>query len=82
MRNTTYEDVLCNIKEIISKKGVKQTFVAERAGFTKQELSNILNGHKLLRIEHLPRIAEALDVEISNLYPKKNCPTEKVGQGM
>ena len=82
MQSITYEDVVSNIRNIISQKGMKQVFVAEKAGFTKQELSNILNGHKLLRVEHLPNLARALEVEISDLYPKKNCPTKQAGQGM
>lgn len=76
MKKVTYEEILGNIRNIISQKGMKQCVVAERAGFTKQELSNILNGHKLLRVEHIPRLAEALGVEIAELYVQKNCPTE------
>ena len=52
--NPTYEDIISNIKHIIDEKGMKQGVVAERAGFTKQEFSNIMNDRrKLLRIEHL-----------------------------
>ena len=53
---------------------MKQIFVAEKAGFSKQEFSNILHGRKLLRVEYIPRIAMALDVEIKVLF-EKNCPT-------
>lgn len=70
----TYEDILNNIKSIIAEKGMKQIFVAEKAGFSKQEFSNILHGRKLLRVEYIPRIAMALDVEIKVLF-EKNCPT-------
>ncbi len=69
MQMEIYEKVIANIKEIIQQKGMKQGVVAERAGFTRQEFSNILNDRrKLLRIEHIPRIAKALGVDISELY--------------
>lgn len=64
-----YDDLIANIKSIIKKKGVKQCVIAERAGFTKQEFSNIMNGRrKLLRAEHVFLIAEALEVDINDLY--------------
>lgn len=48
---------------------MKQSVVAERAGFTPQEFSNILNERrKLLRIEFMPPIAKALDVDMNELY--------------
>lgn len=64
-----YDDVIENIKQIIERKGMKQVVVAERAGFTPQEFSNILNERrKLLRIEHIVPIAKALGVEVNDLY--------------
>lgn len=64
-----YEDIVSNIKRIISEKGMKQGVVAERAGFSQSEFSNILNGRrKLLRVEHILPIAEALKVDVNTLY--------------
>ena len=64
-----YSSVISNIKDIIAAKGMKQGAVAERAGFTPQEFSNILNERrKLLRVEHLPAIAVAVGVEVNDLY--------------
>lgn len=56
-----------NIKRIIKDKGLKQTFVAERAGMTDQQLSDILNKRKLLRVEHLEPLAKALGVDVKKL---------------
>ena len=65
----TYEDIVSTIKRIIAEKGMKQGVVAERAGFTQQEFSNILNERrKLLRVEHLKPIADAMGVEVNDLY--------------
>ncbi len=75
MERNGYETVIKNIEHIISEKGMKKCVVAERAGFSKQEFSNILNERrKLLRVEHMGPIAEALDVEINDLY---RLPKEK-----
>ncbi len=43
MVTCNYEDVISNIKNVISDKRMKQKAVAEKAGFTPQEFSNILN---------------------------------------
>lgn len=69
MKEFGYETVIGNIKRIISSKGMKYGVVAKRAGFSPQEFSNILNGRrKLLRVEHMAPIAEALGVSIDELY--------------
>lgn len=74
-----YEDVIENIKKIIERKGMKQVAVAERAGFTPQEFSNILNERrKLLRIEHIVPIAKALGVEVNDLYADPAEPEKEV----
>nr|DAM81716.1 MAG TPA: helix-turn-helix domain protein [Caudoviricetes sp.] len=70
--NITYADVINNIKCLICEKGMKQGVVAERAGFTQSEFSNVLNDRKLLRIEHLWQIAMALDVDVNKLYEKRS----------
>lgn len=60
MEKYDYEDIISNIRQIIKDKGMKQVVVAERAGFTPQEFSNILNDRrKLLRVEHLKPTANA-----------------------
>lgn len=65
----SYDDVILNIKSLIEKRGMKQYVVAERAGFTASEFSNILNDRrKLLRVEHIPSIASAIGVDINDLY--------------
>lgn len=51
------------IKEIINEKGLKQRYVAENAGMTEQQLSDILNGRKLLRAEHIMPLCNALGVK-------------------
>lgn len=70
--NVEYDDVINNIKDIIEEKGLKQSFVAKKAGLTPQELSNILNDRrKLLRVEYLPGVADALGMTVDDLYRKR-----------
>lgn len=77
LRDVVYDDVVQNIKTIITEKGMKQTVVAERAGFSDSDFSNMLNERrKLIRIEHIPRIAKALGVELNDLF----CIPEKKGK--
>lgn len=71
-----YEDVVSAVRQVIHDKGMKQCVVAERAGFSESEFSNMLNGRKLLRIEHIPGIANALGIEPNDLFEKAESPTE------
>ena len=76
--NISYEDIIINIKRLISEKGMKQGAVAERSGFTPQEFSNLLNDRrKLLRVEHLLPIADALHVDVNALF---HLPSKKKGE--
>ena len=68
----TYSNIITNIKKLIKNKGLKQSFVAKQAGFNSQSFSDILNGRKLLRVEHLPELADALEVEIEGFFRKKS----------
>lgn len=64
-----YDDIVLNIKHIIEDKGMKQYVIAKKAGFTESEFSNMLNDRrKLIRVEHLPKIAFALGVTVNTLF--------------
>ena len=64
-----YDQIVNNIRGLIETKGMKQGIVAERAGFTPQDFSNMLNERrKLIRAEHLPAIANAIGVDIKELF--------------
>ena len=68
-RSDKYDAIIENIRQIIKAKNLKQREVAAKAGMTPQELSNILNEHrKLLRVEQVPSIAQALEVEIESVF--------------
>ncbi len=56
-----------NISELIKKKGMKQKYVAERAGFTEADFSNMMRGKKIIRAEYLPVIARAIGVDMNTI---------------
>lgn len=56
------------LKQIIARKGLKNLYVAENAGYTVQELSDMLNGRRLIKACDIPKIAKALGVEINYLF--------------
>ena len=56
------------LKQIIARKGLKNLYVAEYAGYTAQELSDMLNGRRLIKACDIPKIAKALGVEINYLF--------------
>ena len=61
------QKIIGNIRSLIKKRGLKQTFVAEQAGMTDQQLTDILRGRKLLRVEHLTPLAQVLGVSVEDL---------------
>ncbi len=57
-----------NMKRIIEKKGLKKTGVAARAGFTLQQLSDMLCGRKIIKASMIPALSGALGVEPNDLF--------------
>lgn len=56
------------IQIIIAKKGFKNLYIAQKAGFTSQEFSDMLNGRRLIKACDVPKIADALGVEAGDIY--------------
>ncbi len=61
-------DIAERIRAIIAERGLFKKYVAEKAGFTERQFSDMLNGRKVIRAEHLPPIAKALGVNIGELF--------------
>ena len=64
----TYKVFVQNIKRLIEVKGLKQCAVANKAGFSEQEFSNMLNGRKIIKAEDVAVIAGALDATPNDLF--------------
>ena len=68
MKNSIELRVVNNIRKIIIGKGLKQYVVAKRAGFEPVQFSDLLNGRKVIKAEHIPPIADALGVDANTLF--------------
>lgn len=60
------------LRKIIEQKGFKNLYVAQKAGFTSQELSDMLNGRRLIKACDVPKLADALGVEAGDIYEAGN----------
>ena len=57
----TSNSIVANrVREIIKEKGLKQPAIAEKAGFSTQEFSDMLNGRRLMRAVDIASIISAL----------------------
>lgn len=65
------QPVSTGLLTIISKKGLKQVHVAEKAGCTSQELCDMLNGRRLIKACDIPKLANALDVKVDDLFKEE-----------
>ena len=61
-------DIRENIRKCIQDKGMTQTAVAERAGFSRAVFSNILRCKRKVYADEVCQIAEALGVSIECLF--------------
>ena len=57
-----------NIDRLISMRGLKQGAVAVKAGFSNQQLSDMLNGRRIIKPCDVVSIAKALGVTPNELY--------------
>ena len=57
-----------NVERLIRERGLKQSFVAERADMPAQALCDILKGRRLIKVGEVPRLAKALGVTPNELY--------------
>lgn len=60
--------IIKNTEAIIKDKGLKKKSVAAKAGYSKQQFSNLMNGRKLLKGDDILRIANALEVTPNELF--------------
>ena len=60
-----------NIKRVIEARGLKQGRLAERAGYTPQQLTDMLWGRKLIKPCDILSIAKALGVAPNDLFAEE-----------
>ena len=52
--------VAIRLKEAITEKGLKQTSIANRAGYTAQELNDMLNGRRIMHAADISSILKVI----------------------
>lgn len=57
-----------NVEAVIAKRSLKQSAIAEKAGYTRQQLNSMLKGRKVMKDTDILRIAEALGVGVDTLF--------------
>ena len=63
------------IKELLKEKGVTQKELAKRMGISDGAVSQILGGQYSPKLDTLQRIAQALEVDVAELFiPVVRCP--------
>jgi len=63
------------VKEILKEKGMSQKDLAKRMNVQDGTMSNILSGRYSPTLDTLQRIADALGVEVAELFaPIARCP--------
>ena len=56
------------LKQILDEKGIKQIWLAEKAGITKQTLSNLMTNRFNVSLESAIKIATALDLKVEDIF--------------
>lgn len=73
MQNENLNDpVAKNVSRIIKERGLKQYAVANKAGYSRNALNNMLRGRKLMKTSDVVNLKETLDVSYNELYKKED----------
>ena len=62
------------ISDYLKQNGIKQTFIADKCGWTKQKLNNLLHGRNRISVEDYEAICEALSVPFDFFCEEKTNP--------
>ena len=62
------DPIAVGIKLLIEEKGFVQKSVAERAGLSPQQLSDMLNDRKIIKAVDLIPLSKALGVTVNDIY--------------
>lgn len=60
--------VIANIRKIVKEKGMKYKAVAEKAGYTGQQFSDMLNKRKTIECNDIGRIVNALGITPNDIF--------------
>jgi len=57
-----------NLARIIKERGLKQSAVAQWAGYSNQQLTDMLNGRKIIKPCDVLAISDAIGVNVGDLF--------------
>ena len=75
-------DVSGRMRDLIKARGMNQTAVAQKAGFTRQQFNDMLQGRKIIRADYLPVIAKVMGVAVSDFFAEKQGGTGILAHGI
>ena len=58
------------VKEYIKRRGFKQRYVAEQAGYSTQKFCDFLTGRSLIKAQDIKNIVEVLDMDLNEVFKK------------
>ncbi len=64
-----------NINRIIDAKGLKRGYIAKSAGYSSQQLTDMLNGRKIIKPCDVIAIANALRAPVWELFEERDAET-------
>ena len=56
------------LKKILENRGIKQTWLAEKVGVTRGNMSNIINNRQQTTIEVAFKIADILNLKLEDIF--------------
>ena len=59
-----------NVRSIVEERGYRYSAIAERAGYTSQQFSDMLNGRKLIKADDCIRLKQAIGCTYEDLFRK------------
>lgn len=62
------QPVASNVIRIIDRRGLKKKVIAEKAGYSEQMLSDMLNGRRVIKIIDVKKLGKALGVDANALF--------------
>lgn len=68
MQEAVKDSFRLNLKKHIKDNGLKQNYVAQKAGYPPQIFNYMLNGKKIIKTTDVPFICNALNVTPNDLF--------------
>ena len=62
------EPLATKIRKILEQRGFSQAAIARKAGYSRQDLSYMLNGRKIIKVCDIVKIAKAMQIPPEELF--------------